>query len=436
MTISTTTIKNSYSANSSTVTFNYTFKIAADTEIEVIIRASDGTETIKSKGTHYNVTGVGNAGGGSVTFVAQHTPQTNETVVLRRVTPLTQGLDLIENDPMPAENIETAYDKLTAISQELQEQLDRSIKVSKTSTISNPEITSDASQRAGKLLGFDSSGNLDSTIDGTAVAANATAAANSATQAASSATNAAASALQAQNVAGGGTVKITSNDTTAGLLNDKLAVAGSLTKTTLNAGGNEQVQLSVAGGAEVYGFVKSYSPVTLNYAVTVVSSGGNKYAINGTTQATVDLKEGDTVQFDMSDSSVDGHPLKLSTTSNGSHGGGSTYSTNVTYLLDGTSVSEANYYNTTNFNAASSRILKIVVASGAPTLYYFCHYHSGMGGQLNTLIPVDNLLQVTTTNGGQDSITNTQYAAFDDVLLSAIGFTFSLNASGNLIATI
>ena len=113
-----------------------------------------------------------------------------------------------------------------------------------------------------------------STIDGTAVAANATAAANSATQAASSATNAAASALQAQNVAGGGTVKITSNDTTAGLLNDKLAVAGSLTKTTLNAGGNEQVQLSVAGGAEVYGFVKSYSPVTLNYAVTVVSSGG------------------------------------------------------------------------------------------------------------------------------------------------------------------
>ena len=252
----------------------------------------------------------------------------------------------------------------------------------------------------------------------------------------SSATNVAASALQAQNVAGGGTVKISSNDTTAGLLNDKLAVSGSLTKTTLNAGGNEQIQLAVSGGAEVYGFTKSYVPATLTFAVTVVSSGGNKYAIDGVTQATLNLSEGDTIQFDMSDNSVDGHPLKLSTTQNGSHGGGSTYSTGVTYLLDGVSVSEANYYNTTNFNAATSRILKIVVASGAPTLYYFCHYHSGMGGQLNTLIPVDNLLQVTTTNGGQDSITNTQYAAFDDVLLSAIGFTFSLNASGNLIATI
>ena len=50
-------------------------------------------------------------------------------------------MDLIENDPMPAENIETAFDKLTAISQELQEQVDRSIKISKTSTITNPEIS-------------------------------------------------------------------------------------------------------------------------------------------------------------------------------------------------------------------------------------------------------------------------------------------------------
>lgn len=433
MTISTTTIKNSYSANSSTVTFNYTFKIAADTEIEVIIRASDGTETIKSKGTHYSVTGVGNAGGGSITFVTQHTPQTNETVVLRRVTPLTQGLDLIENDPMPAENIETAYDKLTAISQELQEQLDRSIKVSKTSTISNPEITSDASQRAGKLLGFDSSGNLDSTIDGTAVAANATAAAASATAAASSATNAAASAVQAQNVAGGGTVKITSNDTTAALLDAKLAVSGSLTKTTLNAGGNEQIQLAVSGGAEVYGFKKSYVAATLNYVVTVA---GGKFLIDGVSQATLNLKEGDTIKFNLNDNSNDGHPLQLSTTSNGTHGGGSVYSTGVSYFLDGVSVSQANFVNLTNYNAATTREVRITIASGAPTLYYYCNVHSGMGGQLNTLVPVDNFLQVQTTNGGQSNITNSEYAAFDDVLLSAIGFTFSLNASGNLIATI
>ena len=45
-------------------------------------------------------------------------------------------------------------------------------------------------------------------------------------------------------------------------------------------------------------------------------------------------------------------------------------------------------------------------------------------------------LQVTTTNG-QDNITATQYAAFDDkILRQASGFTFSLNSSGHLIATI
>ena len=56
-------------------------------------------------------------------FSSGNIPTNTETIVLRRSTPQTQGLDLIENDPMPADNIETAYDKLTAISQELQEQV-------------------------------------------------------------------------------------------------------------------------------------------------------------------------------------------------------------------------------------------------------------------------------------------------------------------------
>ena len=47
LTISTTTIKNSYNGNNSTF-FNYTFKIAAASEMQVIIRSSVGTETIKT----------------------------------------------------------------------------------------------------------------------------------------------------------------------------------------------------------------------------------------------------------------------------------------------------------------------------------------------------------------------------------------------------
>ena len=47
-----------------------------------------------------------------------------------------------------------------------------------------------------------------------------------------------------------------------------------------------------------------------------------------------------------------------------------------------------------------------------------------------------NNLNVTTTNGGQDNITNAVYAAFDDKIFAASGFTWSVNASGNLIATV
>ena len=47
-----------------------------------------------------------------------------------------------------------------------------------------------------------------------------------------------------------------------------------------------------------------------------------------------------------------------------------------------------------------------------------------------------NNLNVITTNGGQDNITNAQYAAADDKIFAASGFTFSLESNGNLIATI
>ena len=70
MTISTTVIKNSYSGTGSQDVFPYSFKIAADADIQVIIRSATGTETVKTITTHYTVSGAGNATGGNVTFTA------------------------------------------------------------------------------------------------------------------------------------------------------------------------------------------------------------------------------------------------------------------------------------------------------------------------------------------------------------------------------
>jgi len=163
MTISTTTIKNSYSGDGSTTAFNYTFKITDQDDIDVIIRSSDGTETTKTITTHYTVSGVGNANGGTVTFTSGNIPAATETVVLRRDTPQTQGTDLIENDPLPANTLEDAFDKLTSISQELQEESDRSIKLSRTNTMTSTEFTVDATNRANKILAFDGNGEISVT---------------------------------------------------------------------------------------------------------------------------------------------------------------------------------------------------------------------------------------------------------------------------------
>jgi hypothetical protein len=180
----------------------------------------------------------------------------------------------------------------------------------------------------------------------------------------------------------------------------------------VNSAGNA-LEYANASSAEVYGFNKYYNPSTLVKTVTVSSVGGsNKYFIDGVQQDTLDLYEGNTYVFNYPSA----HPFKFSTTSNGTHASGSEYTTGVTHN--------------------SSTQVTIVVASGAPTLYYYCSSHSAMGGTANTPTPANNAVQYITTNQGQDNITESQYANFDDVLFSASGFVFSINSNGNLISTI
>mgnify|MGYP003321772229 CR=1 FL=1 len=176
----------------------------------------------------------------------------------------------------------------------------------------------------------------------------------------------------------------------------------------VNSGGTA-LEYSNASSAEVYGLEMYYNPSTINIAVSVQSTGsGNKYFIDGVQQKTLELYEGNTYVF----THPSAHPFRFSTDS----GNTSAYTTGVT--------------------VNSSTQVTIVVASGAPTLYYYCSSHSGMGGQANTTVPADNSVRVTTTNQGADNISATEYDAFDDVLFAASGFTFSLNSNGRLIATV
>ncbi len=176
MTVSTTIIKNSYSGDGSQHSFAYGFKIFADADLDVIIRSSTGTETVKVLDTDYVVTNAGNDSGGNVLFkyntgntgdahysATDKRPQSGETVIIRRGLDITQSTDYVANDPFPAESHEDALDRLTFISQELQESIDRSIKLSRTNTMTSTEFTVGASDRANKILAFDSSGEIQVT---------------------------------------------------------------------------------------------------------------------------------------------------------------------------------------------------------------------------------------------------------------------------------
>lgn len=160
MTVSTTTNKVIRDGDGTQLTFSYTFKIFADGDLDVYVRTAAGSETLQTITTNYTVTGAGNDGGGNVVFVSGQAPSATEKVVIQRKLDLTQGTDYTPNDPFPAESHEEALDRLTFITQQIQEEVDRSIKASVGNTFADPEFTVPAATRANKVFAFDSDGDL------------------------------------------------------------------------------------------------------------------------------------------------------------------------------------------------------------------------------------------------------------------------------------
>ena len=157
MTVSTTTRKNSYTANGSTTVFAYGFKIFNDSDLKVYVNS-----VLQTIVTHYTVSGAGTESGGNVTFGSA--PADTLSVVIIRVLPRTQTTDYVDNEALSATSLENTADKNCMLIQEVDAKAADGFRFADTVTDAGTiTINKTAAQRASKLLSFDTSGDLIAT---------------------------------------------------------------------------------------------------------------------------------------------------------------------------------------------------------------------------------------------------------------------------------
>lgn len=150
MGIASTVNKWTYTLNGTTTVYPYTTKIFAQTDLVVQIVGT--TTTTLTLTTNYSVSGAGEDSGGSVTLVSAGS--SGDKLVIRKVLPLTQTTDLVENDPNRAEVMENALDRMVLIAQQINENVQRAVvrDVTQTTQVTLPTPS------ANKLIGWDSAG--------------------------------------------------------------------------------------------------------------------------------------------------------------------------------------------------------------------------------------------------------------------------------------
>lgn len=134
MTVSTTNNRISYAGNDVTTAFSFPNKFFADSDLVVtVVVDATGIATTKTLTTHYTVSGAGDDAGGTVTMLTA--PATGETLVIYRDPPLTQLVDLVNNDDFDVDTgVERPLDRLVLICQRLKDLSTRALRLNDADT--------------------------------------------------------------------------------------------------------------------------------------------------------------------------------------------------------------------------------------------------------------------------------------------------------------
>ena len=130
------------------------------------------------------------------------------------------------------------------------------------------------------------------------------------------------------------------------------------------------------------------------YEVTVKDEDdGHKFYINSTLTPDLNISSGKKYVFDQNDASTSLHPLSLSLTKNGTHGGGSSLE-NISFYANGYKVSESEFVLLfSEGKSFDNAFLVYEPVSSDTILYYYCLHHTGLANDAKIL--VDNYVPVT-----------------------------------------
>lgn len=156
-TISTETNRNDYVGTGVVDVYQYNFKIFDEGDLLVTTKDTTGTESTLVLNVDYTVDGAGDDAGGEVTLLDG--PLTADYgITIRRVLDIKQPTDIRNQGAFFPSIHEDAFDRLTMLVQQLQDQVNRSLKLAETDYLSSFFLPTEV-DRANRYLAFDADGN-------------------------------------------------------------------------------------------------------------------------------------------------------------------------------------------------------------------------------------------------------------------------------------